>query len=468
MALDSLQEFRVITANADVEFGSAAGAQVELVTQSGTNNLHGNLRWYHRNHATAANNFFNNKAGVPVPKQIRHQYGFSLGGPLVKDRAFFFVDWEQRRDNSERVSERLVPSDGLKAGVFVYQIDSSVPGFDPTAPGVMVCPTNPNDFCRELTSAEFTALDPAGLGMNSAMLDYAALYPSGNQGFDSGDLASLLRFNAPVQVRNNLYTTRFDFNLDPAGKHTVFWRGSLADIKHQITTPPHFPDHPPSGDFLNNGKGFATDYRAVIGTNLVNSFTYGYTRAGIEQSGQAGDIFRVSYWDTHKSYDRGFGHRIPTHNLRNDLTWMQGRHTVQTGINLRLIRNDRFAEMFSYPEYGAIIGACISFCADPFFGLLFDADPNNDPADFLPFVISYLMLTGPITLVTSTFQFDPGSNSLLPPGTPQARQFAENDVEFYIQDKWRITRTLTLTAGLRYSYFGPIWEQNGVQVALLA
>jgi hypothetical protein len=117
ITLDSLQEFRVVTSNANASAGAAAGAQVELVTKSGTNQLHGSVRWFHRNDATAASPFFSNASGQPKPRQIRNQYGLSAGGPLRKNLAFFFLDWEQRRDDSESLVLRQVPSDSLSSGV---------------------------------------------------------------------------------------------------------------------------------------------------------------------------------------------------------------------------------------------------------------------------------------------------------------------------------------------------------------
>ena len=86
--LDSIQEFRVVTTTANANQGRSSGAQVSLVTKSGTNEVHGSLYEFHRNTITAANDFFNNRAGVDRPKLIRNVFGGSVGGPVVKDRLF--------------------------------------------------------------------------------------------------------------------------------------------------------------------------------------------------------------------------------------------------------------------------------------------------------------------------------------------------------------------------------------------
>jgi hypothetical protein len=116
--------------------------------------LHGNLREYHRNTATAANSYFNNMAGIEKPKLLRNIFGGSLGGRLVRNRAFFFVDYEGRRDASEESVDRIVPSDGLREGLLKYVAN--------------------NGQVTTLGAATLKTLDPAGLGVNQAMLRYFA------------------------------------------------------------------------------------------------------------------------------------------------------------------------------------------------------------------------------------------------------------------------------------------------------
>ena len=98
--LDSVQEFRVTVGGQGVDQGRSSGGQVVLITKSGTNQIHGSLYEYNRNTATSANTWFNNQAGVPVQQLVRNQFGASIGGPIKKDRLFYFVNWEQRVDSS--------------------------------------------------------------------------------------------------------------------------------------------------------------------------------------------------------------------------------------------------------------------------------------------------------------------------------------------------------------------------------
>src|SRR6266404_3837292 len=140
VTLDSIQEFRVVTTNPNAEQGRSSGAQISLVTKAGTNNWHGSAYEFHRNTIFAANDWFNNAAGrflptdaavlagtatvgaqrVPRPKLIRNVFGASFGGPIIKDRLFFFVNYEGRRDAREESVVRVVPGLDLRKGTFTF------------------------------------------------------------------------------------------------------------------------------------------------------------------------------------------------------------------------------------------------------------------------------------------------------------------------------------------------------------
>ena len=107
--VDAIQEFRTEVANPLADIGRGSGAQTIITTKSGTNNWHGNAREYHRNTLTEANDFFNNKNGIPRPTLIRNQFGGNLGGPIKKDKLFFFFDYDARRDASQRPVTAIVP-----------------------------------------------------------------------------------------------------------------------------------------------------------------------------------------------------------------------------------------------------------------------------------------------------------------------------------------------------------------------
>lgn len=452
LTLDSLQEFRVTTTNANATDGDAGGAQVALVTKSGTNEFHGNARWLYRTSGTSANDFFNAQTGLPPTKLVRNIGGASLGGPVKKNRLFFFLDYELRREASGEQVSQPVPSEDLKQGILKYV---STTGQTIT-----------------LTPADIQNLDPAGIGVNPAMLAYLSLFPKGNdasQSSDGGLTNSAFRFNAPVQQDNNIYTARADYNLNSSGTHSLFFRGSLGDIKADLI-PAQFPGLPPNSTLLNNSRGFVIAYNAQLRPTLINTFRYGLTRLGIDQSGANGPGFALRNLNAtanfqFDNFNRAVGRQIPTHEWKDDLNWIRGKHVFQMGGSFRMTRSHRLDNTLTYPFFLVNTGTCFNLCRDASTALANDSNPNNDPSDLDTFNQSFLYLLGSVTQANATFFVDPKNNTFLPAGTAPKRTFAENGYEGYFQDSWKLRSNVTLTLGLRYSYDTPVWETNGNMVA---
>jgi hypothetical protein len=470
VTLDSVQEFRVTTGNANATDGVASGAQVALVTKSGTNDFHGNVRWYYRTSGATANSYFNLATDPEIgrPKLQRNIGGGSLGGPLKKDRLFFFLDYETRREASSfSVTPRQVPSDALKAGVLVYACAdaSQCPGGTVTGLGGKQITIAPGTF--GLTPGQFQSLDPAGLGVNPAMIAYIAQLPSGNspvQGFDHGLSFNGLIFNAPESTTNNVYTARLDYNLTKDGRHAIYVRGVLGGLKTDLIEA-NFPGEVPTSTLLNNSRGIGTSYTAQLHPNLTNTLHYGFTRLGVSQSGAQGPQFSVRSYTDILNFSRAFGHQVPVHEVKDDVIWTHGHHTIQFGGALRFIRNHRQDDTLSFPVYVVNNGFCVALCKDISHSLGASGFPDAASTTF--FTRAAMALTGSITQVNNNFFIaDPKTGAILPPGSTELRQFAENDYELYGQDSWRIRNNLTLTVGLRYQYSTPPWEVNGFQSAV--
>ena len=118
--IDSVQEMRSETANPLAGEGRGSGAQVQMITKSGTNSWHGSAYEYNWTAATEANDFFNNRNGIPRAGLTRNQFGASLGGPAIKDKLFFFFNYEGRRDAEQDPVDTTVPLDNLRAGMVGY------------------------------------------------------------------------------------------------------------------------------------------------------------------------------------------------------------------------------------------------------------------------------------------------------------------------------------------------------------
>lgn len=467
--LDSVEEFRVTTAGQGANMGRSSGGQVALVTKSGTNNLHGSLYEYNRNTATAANTWFNNQAGVPRQPLVRNQFGASAGGKIVRDRAFYFFNYEQRQDASGVAQVRAVPSDTLRQGIFKYTMCNN-----PSGPGGVCDPVKDQIFVQTINAADIKAVDPLSQGVNASMLPVLSQYPHGNApsfGEDGGLNFSGYRFNAPSHRSDHAIVGRIDLHLDRAAKHTLSLRGTLADnTDDQILA--QFPGQTPASTLRDNSKGFAAQYTVLLKSNLVNVLNVSYTRLGQSLSGVTGPaLFQTSLDPLQNPYARPTSQRLPTWNPNDDVTWVKGAHTVVAGFTARFIQNNTnsFANSFARYGYGATeligLGADIDNALTGFMAANAGRfGPNPGLADPVSVTNSMGVILGLINDDFHTNQFGK-DGSPYPQGTVQGRKFVEHNYGFYAADTYRVTREFSLSFGLRWEDYRPPYEANGYQVA---
>jgi len=487
---DSLQEFRVTTTNPNADQGRSSGAQVSLVTRSGGNEWHGSLFEIHRNTVTTANDFFSNAAGrftaddfpvqlgqaragdarVPRPQLLRNVFGGSIGGPIKRDRAFFFFTYEGFREASETPVVREVPLPTLGQGIVRYRTadGSSDPDCPAGTPAGVNCITPAEINSTYLAVNGFTpGINPATLAV---LASAANRYPANDATVGDGLNTGGFRFNAKTPAKLNTYIARFDFNL--TDRQTLFVRGNYQNdlVTRNVFGGPDcgidspsdniqcFPDTP-ALTIWNHPKGIAGGHTWTANSNFVNRFTYGFTRAAFTNSGESNEnrvTFRFIFAPL--GYRRGLSRTTPVHNFVDDVSWIKGNHTFGFGGNVRLIRNNRISTGASFddaiinPSFYNFSGAVV---ADPFA----DVAPGffNDLRDALSSVI------GRFSQYSANLVYD-GSGTLQPVGTPTDRSFATEEYELYWQDSWRIRPNFTLNYGVRWSTSTPVYERNGLQV----
>jgi hypothetical protein len=496
---DSVQEFRVTTANYDAEQGVGSGAQVSLVTKSGTNNFHGSLYEYNRNTATSANDYliqrseFNDNQPNKPLKLIRNVFGTSVGGPIWKDRLFFFANYEGTREREEQSALRNVPSPSLRDGVLIYQClggTQACPNLTPVQGNSGKTYTAQPGFFA-LGPQQITALDPlstpcttgsqtpaqpncapagytGSVGPNPVMLNYFNQTYGNTVGNDNsaGDGFNYVgfRFRAPVSLDNNVFIARLDYHLTQNGKHLLFWRGALQNLSYPQV--PFLPGTPPEQTILDHSKGFVVGYTAVLSSSAANTFHWGFTRQSTAFVGNTNQP-----WNTFYTLDQGINYshnfQVPVHNLLDDFSWTKAGHTIQVGTNIGFVRDPRISTLHSfYQGEGATFWmAPVAFANT---GGQSPLDPVNgkfpEPASTSAYDYPMLGLLGMVSLVKTNINYDRQGN-ILPQGTPIKRDWGLNWYEFYGQDSWRIKPNLTFTYGLRWSLFPPPWEVNGLQAS---
>ena len=441
--LDSIQEFRVVTTAANADQGRSAGAQVSLVTKSGTNEIHGSLYEYHRNTTTAANDFFNNSAGVERAKLIRNVFGASVGGPIKRDRVFYFANYEGRRDASEGSAVRTVPNNSMRNGFLRYRdVNGAVQELDPA-------------FIR-------SNIDPLQIGSNPATLEYFRSFPEPNDSTAGDGLNTAgYRFTAPTPLVWNTLITKVDWTADQNGAHHMFLRGNFQN--DSISGVPQFPGEPPNRETRDTSRGLAFGYTGVLDSSSVATFRYGFTAQKVNLTGVQKEA-RVSLGDS--LIDNSAGTTtpqetyLPTQTVSGDISVIRGPHSLQFGGVFRSIRNQRFSFGNSYHFAKQAAWAIPIQNWETLESRLPAA-----PADSGNFQENMATTLGVINFIQANYNFDLDGNPL-PAEDPTRRTYGKEELELYFQDTWRVKPGLSITAGLRWSLIPPVREVNGLQVSI--
>ena len=467
---EAIEEFRVTTANPNANQGRSSGAQISLITKSGSNQWHGALFESHRNTIFTANDFFNNRNGRyvatdsavilgtakvgdlrnPRPKLLRNTFGGAIGGPIVKDKFFFFYSFEGRRDSAESTVVRVVPLASMGRGELRY--------------------VNPSGGITTLNATQLQTIFTSGnntTGVNplafAALAQAAAKYPANDFTVGDSTLARQLntagfRFNAKTPVALNSHTARFDFKLNE--KHMLLLRTNVIYDKTGVA--PRFPDTPAVQNW-SHPWGFVVGDTWTISNTMVNNLHYGFTREAFTNPGdstQNAISFRFIFQPF--NFNRTRSRTTPVQNITDDLSWIRGSHTWQFGGNVRIIRNhsvdftSSFDNAITNPSfYAGGAGATQSNAINAFspIGAGFTSAVQN----------AATALIGRFTQYSGVFSFNK-DGSLKKLGDPNIRNFATEEYDGYVQDVWKVKRNLTLTAGLRYSISHPVYETTGFEV----
>jgi hypothetical protein len=472
--IDSIQEYRTITANQDAESGRSGGGQVLLTTKSGTNEFHGSAYEYNRTAATAANDFFNNSSGVKLPALTRNQFGGSIGGPIKKDKLFFFFNYEGRRDARQLAVSRTVPLADVRNGQLGYVNNGTDANGKPcVAVGGNAARLN-NPVTAQcvtiLSAAQVAGLDPQGVGADAALESVInSRYPVANDlTHGDGINTGLFRFNAPIRVDHNTYVGRIDYKIN--SKQTLFGRFNIVRT-NDTQTPAQFPGDPVTATNQDHDYAFVIGHTWTINSNNINSLTFGITRQSINFPVNPGVLQAFPNITTYGPYSGAFpnissqSRNVPVPTFRDDYTWIKGKHQVSFGVNIRPVRqNSSLTNDFNFLSLG--IGGNINSLGTQTIG----GAPNPlRPNDILNSVTArreydaaFPFLLGRFASQSTNFNYLQSLQAKAP-GSGQQRDFAYNEYEGYWQDSWRPRNDLTITYGVRWSFDSVPYEVNGFE-----
>jgi hypothetical protein len=458
--IDSVEEFKGTVGGLQSAAGPSSGGQFQLVTKSGTNQFHGNINEYHRDPSLVANSWFSNNASPLVPRNhlIQNQFGGNIGGPVVRNKLFFFFDFNDSRIISSLLTQRTVPLDSLRAGNLGYLNDAG---------GVSY-----------LSPAQIQALDPAGIGTSPTFsAGFNSRFPHSNNsetgdGVNSGGYS----FNAPNNDYETNYVARMDYNLND---HMNLWGRFTIARENSVENPNEFAGDPATNPFIDRTYSFVIGHNWVIGTNKTNrvfigqtvqkySFPNSFNPTGstfLTFSDGTGPALASSLYLNPNAQAR----RIPIPVVGDDFSWTKGSHTWQFGGTFKDIKahNTDVAD-YNTAEIGPG-GYTLSLCG-PTPGDCGTGNPSLRPADIgttgtepaYDYDQAYLFMLGRIAEVSSDFNYN-AQGTALPQLTGDQRYYRYYQTQVYAADSWKVTPHLTLTYGVTYQNFSVPYETRGLE-----
>jgi hypothetical protein len=444
---DATQEFRVITSNYLPEFGRNSSAVIDIITRSGSNNLHGDVYYFGRWNALGARGFFNTPSTGPQSPYVRNTFGASIGGPVIKNKLFFFFNYEGNRFATATTSEAIVPDAAFKTGDFTYT--------DPTAGPVSIDVSTPGSA----NNAYGLALDP----QTQKILNFYPA-PQPNAPAQIQGISSQYFFGDTDLLNASNYTAKVDYTITPKNALSVRYLANDDKDNGGGTNPlPGIGGY----SFTSLTQSLNFHLTTTITTTLQSDFygsanrsfqNYvcngfstidGLSLAGLDPFGRGRDwalpgftsIGCIGLGDSN-GQDRPFG----TYNVGDNLTWIKGRHSWKFGFEW----GDSYSN--DYDDF--------STRSTPNFGIFGNTGTSalTNTAAFNNGTVQDAVwgLLGGVFSESQTQLFNTGGNRI----SSDERGFRERDMFGFFQDQFKLASNFTFNYGLRYEWDGVPWVVN--------
>ncbi len=493
---DNVQEYRVTTHNATPESGRNSGANVAIATRSGTNELHGTVWHFFRNSVLNANEFYNNAQKYQAlargdattaerfnrPDLKLNQFGFEMGGPIIKNKTFFFGSYQNQRI---KLTQPITSSFGIptvytplaRQGIFRYVVGgrnlaAGQAGASVDAAGkplLQDCSATVTTNC--IASYNIFANDPnknipgAQTGLDPKIGAFLNKYPAPNN-YQVGDGLNTAGYswNVPSSTQGPNYLIRVDHTFND--RHSIF--GRYMDAKTDTldgdllnSRPKVFPGLPPLGEVFRSSKNLAINYRAVISPSLINEFTAGFARFRFFFTfGESNPDFpNIEPYNLANISEPVLNiphteRALTTYQVVDNLSWVRGSHVIRTGVNFRFMQHNDSRGLAG----GFNLAPTVTFDSGVrapagFTGLPTVGATGINANDSTRLLNSINDLLGIPARITQGFISDPTADAFLPTGNIYNGGIRYKQFNYYAQDEWRVSPKLTLNYGFR-------WEVN--------
>ncbi len=449
---DALSEFKVLTGNTTAEFGRNSGGQVAMITRNGTNQFRGTGFYFRRQPNLNANEWENNIDGLAKREFYQDIYGFSIGGPIRKNKLFFFGNLQILRANQTQGVTRTVYTDAARRGNWRYVIggrnqpagsaSASVDASGNVLPGIQV------------GTYSIPANDPQGLGLNQAIQQLLAKAPLPNN-FNIGDGLNTAgyTFNASEDEEQYDSTVRVDWASN--NRHYFYGRvswGQQNTICDSVNG--GLERFPGTGCVVNTYRtpfNYAASWRWNPSGNIVNEFVFGQNHFFFDFQIPTADPKVYTYDGAPVTlpeiYTFGNKRTLNTYQFVDNLTWVSGPHSLKFGMNLRFQKHvDTRGSIGSYNASPSLdFSTGINTINLTAFSIPTDINTSFDRG---PLLSSINFLLGRVGGIYQSFVST--GNNYAPGGSLFDFTTKYPEMDFFAQDSWRLGPKLTVDLGLRW------------------
>jgi len=462
--LDAVEEVTVTSAGNGADSNAMGSTQIQFTTRSGSNLFSGSAYYYYQSEKLNTNTYFNKLAGLPKNVALQKQPGIRVGGPVYipkvydgRGKAFFFFNYEENRTPRTRTDTSDFMTPEAQSGIYRYLTSNGV-----------VQTVNLYDLARANGQ---TATPDATIA--KLLSDIAA---SAGQGvvepLQDNYNAQRLRFQQPAPGLTRYPTARLDYNLSPAHRLNGSW--SFNDLVSRPDTTntrqSFFPGFPVNSSQISDRYVFQTSLRSTLSSNLVNEVKYGMSGGATLFSpdltadmfkgplaNQNGYVLGISAAGVRNAGSGGgiSSREASTKFIDQKLNWLRGAHSMSLGTtytqaDVWLLTQTRATTInFGLPN------------GDPALPMFNTTNfPNSSTAQRNAANGLYATLTGHVTSISGTARLDANTGQYVYNG--DSRQEGRlRELDFFIQDNWKVKPNLSLNVGLRYAIQLPFYAKNG-------